>query len=166
MAVARQLCVCGAWAVKRELNLIIQFILIHISNFAYISCTKNEHLQTNARHNLVCFSFKYCTLYILATLVTVPSVVGGISARSGLADLWERLHWSRAMDACRAMDRRRRAAILTYGKLERTLKNAGRFIRPSPSLLVTLKIKTYEKGSFKTVRGQRVWEITAELWDQ
>ncbi len=160
MAVARLLCVCGAWAVKRKLNLIIQFILIHMNNFAYISCTKNEHLQTNARHNLVCFSFKYCTLYILATLVTVPSVVGGISARSGLADLWEWLHRSRAMD------RRRRTAILAYGKLERTLKNAGRFIRPSPSLLVTLKIKTYEKGSFNTVRGQRVWEITAELWDQ
>lgn len=70
------------------------------------------------------------------------------------------------MDARGAMDRRRRAAILGYGKLERTLKNAGRFLRPSPSLLVTLKIKTYEKGSFKTVRGQRVWEITAELWDQ
>lgn len=112
------------------------------------------------------FSFKYRTLYILATLVTVPSVVGGISARSGLADLWERLHRSRAMDARGAMDRRRRAAILAYGKLERTQKNAGRFLRPSPSLLVTLKIKTYEKGSFKTVRGQRVWEITAELWDQ
>lgn len=43
---------------------------------------------------------------------------------------------------------------------------AGRFLRPSPSLLVTIKIKTYEKGSFKTVRAQRLWEATAELREQ
>lgn len=54
-------------------------------------------------------------------MVTVPSAVGGVSVRRGPADIRERLHWSRAMDAHGAMHRRRRAAILAYGKLERTL---------------------------------------------
>lgn len=99
-------------------------------------------------------------------MVTVPSAVGGVSVRSGPADKRERLHWSRAMDAYGAMERRRRAAILAYAVGWSFEEESGKVFKTFSKFLVAIKIKTYEKGSTKTVRGQRLCEITAELQEQ